>query len=217
MKTNATLQQDVIDELSYEPSLNAKNIGVVANDGVITLTGTVPSYSNRFAAEHAAERVAGVKAVADETKVDLPAMHKRNDQDIAAAALNAMSWNMLVPDGKVQVRVDSGWVTLDGKVDHNYQRTAAEEAVRHLTGVSGVNNLVTLKPAVNASGVKEKIESAFRRAADVDSQHIGLNVTGNKVVLSGNVSSWAERREAEYAAWSAPGVWQVENDLRVTA
>jgi osmotically-inducible protein OsmY len=216
MKTNSALQQDVIDELSYEPSLDAMNIGVVANDGVITLTGTVTSYSDRYAAEHAAERVAGVKAVADETKVDLPPLHQRSDQDIAAAALNAMSWNMLVPSGAIQVRVDAGWVTLDGTVDHNYQRTAAENAVRHLTGVSGLNNLITLKPAISTSGVKEKIEGAFRRAADVDSKHIGLKVTGNKVVLSGTVSSWTERREAEYAAWSAPGVWQVENDLRVT-
>ncbi len=216
MKTNSALQQDVIDELSYEPSLDAMNIGVVANDGVITLTGTVTSYSDRYAAEHAAERVAGVKAVADETKVDLPSLHKRNDQDIAVAALNAMSWQVLVPAGTIQVRVDAGWVTLDGTVDYNFQRTAAENAVRHLTGVIGVNNLITLKPTVSASGMKEKIESAFRRAADVDAKHIGLKVTGNKVVLSGNVSSWTERREAEHAAWSAPGVWQVENDLRVT-
>ena len=215
MKTNSMLQQDVIDELSYEPSLDASNIGVVANDGVITLTGTVTSYPDRYAAEHAAERVAGVKAVADETKVDLPSLHKRNDQDIAAAALNAMSWQVLVPTGTIKVRVDAGFVTLDGTVDHNFQRTAAENAVRHLTGVIAVNNLIALKTTVSASDMKEKIESAFRRAADVDAKNIGLKITGNKVVLSGNVSSWTERREAEHAAWSAPGVWQVENDLRI--
>lgn len=215
MKTNSTLQQDVIDELSYEPSLDASNIGVVANNGVITLTGTVTSYPDRYAAEHAAERVAGVKAVADETKVDLPSLHKRNDGDIATAALNAMNWQVLVPSGSIKVRVDAGWVALDGTVEYNFQRTAAENAVQHLTGVIGVNNLITIKTTVHASGIREKIESAFRRAADVEAKHIGLNIIGNKVVLSGNVSSWAERREAEHAAWSAPGVWRVENDLRI--
>jgi osmotically-inducible protein OsmY len=215
MKTDSMLQQDVIAELLYEPGLDASNIGVVANGGVITLTGTVPSYPGRYAAEHAAERVAGVRAVADETKVDLPSLHKRSDQDIAAAALNAMSWQVRVPSGAIQVRVDNGWVTLDGSVDFNFERQAAENAVRHLTGVIAVNNLITLKAAVSASGLKKDIESAFGRAAQVNASHIGLKVTGNKVVMSGNVSSWAERREAEHAAWSAPGVWQVENNLQV--
>jgi osmotically-inducible protein OsmY len=215
MKTDSVPQQDVIDELSYEPSVDASNIGVVANGGVITLTGTVSSYPGRYAAEHAAERVSGVKAVADETKVDLPSLHERSDQDIAAAALNALSWQVRVPVGAIQVRVDGGWVTLDGSVDYNFERQAAEDAVRHLTGVIAVNNLITLRAAVSASGMKKDIESAFGRAAQVDASHIGLKVTGNKVVMSGNVSSLAERREAEHAAWSAPGVWQVENNLQV--
>jgi osmotically-inducible protein OsmY len=215
MKTDSMLHQDVIDELFYEPCLDATNIGVVAHDGVITLTGTVSSYPSRYAAEHAAERVAGVKAVADETKVDLPSLHKRSDQDIATAALNAMSWQVHVPVGSVQVRVDDGWVTLDGLVNYNFERQAAENAVRHLTGVVAVNNLINLKAAVSASGMKKDIESAFGRAAQVDASHIALKVTENKVVLSGNVSSWSERREAENTVWSAPGVWQVENNLRV--
>lgn len=215
MKTDSMLQQDVIYELLYEPSLDASNIGVVANGGVITLTGTVPSYSGRYAAEHAAERVSGVKAVADETKVDLPSLHKRSDQDIAAAALNAMSWQVSVPAGSIQVRVDNGWVRLDGSVNYNFERQAAENAVRHLTGVIAVNNLITLKAAVSASGMKKDIESAFGRSAQVDASHIGLKVTGNKVVMSGKVNSWAERREAESTAWLAPGVWQVENNLQV--
>jgi osmotically-inducible protein OsmY len=140
---------------------------------------------------------------------------KATDQDIAAAALNAMSWQVRVPSRAIQVRVDNGWVTLDGSVDYNFERQAAENAVRHLTGVIAVNNLITLKAAVSASGLKKDIESAFGRAAQVNASHIGLKVTGNKVVMSGNVSSWAERREAEHAAWSAPGVWQVENNLQV--
>jgi osmotically-inducible protein OsmY len=215
MKTNSMLQQDVIDQLLHEPGLDASNIGVVANGGVITLTGTVPSYPGRYAAEHATERVAGVKAVADETKVDLPSLHKRSDQDIAAAALNAMSWQVQVPPGAIQVRVDNGWVTLDGAVDYNFERQAAENAVRHLTGVIAVNNLITLKAAVSTSGLKKEIESAFERAAQINASHVDLKVTGNKVVMSGNVSSWTERREAEYAAWSVPGVLQVDNNLQV--
>jgi len=215
MKTDSMLQQDVIDELLYEPGVDASNIGVVANGGVITLTGTVPNYPGRYAAEHAAERVSGVRAVADETKVDLPSLHKRSDQDIAAAALNAMSWQVLVPSGAIQVRVDNGWVTLDGSVDCNFERQAAENAVRHLTGVIAVNNLIIFKAAVSASSLKKDIESAFGRAAQVDASRIGLKVMGNKAVMSGNVSSWAERREAEHAAWSAPGVSQVENNLQV--
>jgi osmotically-inducible protein OsmY len=128
MKTDSMLQQDAIDELLYEPGLDASNVDVVANGGVITLTGTVPSYPGRYAAEYAAERVAGVRAVADETKVDLPSLHKRSDKDIAAAALNAMSWQVRVPSGAIQVRVDNGWVTLEGSVDYNFERQAAENA-----------------------------------------------------------------------------------------
>jgi len=215
MKTNAVLQQDVIAELSYEPSIDATSIGVVAKDGVITLSGTVPAYPDKRGAEHAAERVRGVKAVADEMTVDLPLLHKRNDQEIALAAVNALSWQVTVPEDAIKIRVEDGWLTLDGAVEQNFQRNAANDAVRQLIGVLGVNNLIVLKPVIDASDLKAKIKEAFRRVAELDAASIGLGVVGNQVELTGKVRSWAERNEAERVAWSAPGVLKVDNNLKI--
>ena len=218
MKSNTQLQQDVLQELEYEPSVDAAHIGVTAKDGIVGLTGNVKSYAEKYGAVHAAERVAGVKAVTDEMKVDLPALHVRNDEDIARAVLNALQWDVWVPNDRIKVKVDSGWITLEGEVDYKYQQTAAENAVRNLTGVKGVSNLITIKlPAVVPSEVKAKIDSALRRAAEVDAAHIKVNVVNDKVILHGRVSSWAERQEAERAAWSAPGVKVVEDDLVIAA
>ena len=218
MKSNTQLQQDVLQELEYEPSVDAAHIGVTAKDGIVGLTGNVKSYAEKYAAVHAAERVAGVKAVTDEMKVDLPALHVRNDEDIARAVLNALQWDVWVPNDRIKVKVDSGWITLEGEVDYKYQQTAAENAVRNLTGVKGVSNLITIKlPAVVPSEVKAKIDSALRRAAEVDAAHVKVNVVNDKVILHGRVSSWAERQEAERAAWSAPGVKVVEDDLVIAA
>jgi osmotically-inducible protein OsmY len=218
MKTNTQLQRDVMDELQFEPAVNAANIGVAAKDGIITLTGKVSSYAEKYAASEAAERVAGVKAVSDETKVDLPSLHQRDDQDIAQAALTALKWHVWVPKGAIKVKVAQGWVTLEGTVDYNFEKTSAEDAVQYLTGVTGVSNLINLKkPPVTSSDLKAKIENALKRAAEVDSARINVEVDGNKVVLRGNVSSWAERDEAERAAWSAPGVWDVDDKLEIAA
>ena len=214
--SNIQLQQDVLQELEYEPSVNASNIGVTAKDGIVGLTGNVKSYAERYAAVHAAERVAGVKALTDDLKVDLPYLHVRNDEDIARAALNALEWDVWVPTKLVKVKVDAGWITLEGEVDFKYQKTAAENAVRNLTGVKGVSNLISLtKPIVLSSEVKVKIDNALRRAAKVDAEHIKVSVVGDKVILRGKVSSWAEREEAERAAWSAPGVSTVEDEVRI--
>ncbi len=217
MKTNTQLQRDVMDELQFEPSVNAANIGVIVKDGIVTLTGKVSSYAEKYAAVEAAERVSGVKAVTDETKVDLPLAHQRDDQDIAQAALNALKWHVWVPQGAIKVKVEQGWVTLEGTVDYKFQQTAAEDAVQDLTGVTGVSNLITLKAVVAPSDVKAKIENALNRAAELDGEDIEVEVDGNKVVLRGHVSSWAERDEAERAAWSAPGVWDVDDQIEIAA
>ena len=217
-KSNTQLQEDVLSELKYEPSVDASEIGVTAKDGIVGLTGNVRNYAEKYAAVHAAERVAGVRAVTDEMKVDLPAFHVRNDEDIARAAINALQWDVWVPPNHVKVKVDSGWITLEGEVDYKYQQTAAEQAVRNLTGVMGVSNLINLKkPAVLPSEVKAKIDEALRRAADIDADRINVSVVRNTVTLKGTVSSWAELQAAEHAAWSAPGVTSVEDDLVIAA
>jgi osmotically-inducible protein OsmY len=217
-KTNTQLQQDVLQELKYEPSVDASDIGVTAKDGIVSLTGKVKNYAEKYAAVHATERVAGVRAVTDEMKVDLPSTHVRDDQDIAKAALNALEWDVWVPNKQIKVKVDDGWITLEGEVDYKYQQAAAENAVRNLIGVKGVTNLINLKkPSVKYFEVKTTIENALRRAAELDAQRIQVEVDGDKVVLRGDVRSWAERSEAERAAWSAPGVARVEDDLVVAA
>ena len=217
-KSNTQLQQDVLLELKYEPSVDASEIGVTAKDGIVGLTGNVKSYAEKYAAVHAAERVAGVKAVTDEMKVDLPAFHVRNDEDIARAAVNGLQWDVWVPNNLIKVKVDNGWITLEGEVDYKYQQTAAERAVRNLTGVKGVSNLINLKtPAVLPSEVKSKIDQALRRAADVDADCITVSVVKDTVILNGTVSSWAERQAAEHAAWPVPGVRTVEDDLVIAA
>ncbi len=215
-KSDKGLQDDVLEDLRYEPSIDASEIGVTAKDGVVTLSGTVKSYAEEHVAVHAAQRVAHVRAVADEIKVELPSMHVRDDADIAKAAAHALKWNVWVPQGQIKVEVDKGWITLEGKVDFNYEKTEAENAVRNLTGVKGVTNLISLKkPAVKPSEVRTKIDTALRRAADLDADGITVDVVDDKVILRGKVHSWAERDEAERAAWSAPGVWDVEDDLVV--
>lgn len=217
-KSNTQLQQDVQLELKYEPSVDAAEIGVTAKDGIVGLAGNVRSYAEKYAAVHAAERVAGVKAVTDEMKVDLPSFHVRDDEDIARAAVNALQWDVWIPPDHIKVKVASGWITLEGEVDHKYQQTEAELAVRNLTGVKGVSNLINLKkPAVLPSDVKASIDQALRRAAEVDADHIKVSVVQDRVTLKGTVSSWAERQAAEHAAWSAPGVRTVEDDLVIAA
>jgi len=217
-KSDSQLQQDVLQELKYEPSISASEIGVTVKDGIVGLTGNVQSYATKYTATHAAERVAGVRAVTDELKVDLPAFHVRDDEDIARAVLNALQWNVWVPAARIKVKVADGWITLEGEVDHKYEKTAAEDAVRNLTGLKGVTNLIILTtPAVSPSELKTNIEQALRRAAEIDADKIDVRVEKDKVILNGTVASWAERDEAERAAWSAPGVNEVVDYLDIAA
>jgi osmotically-inducible protein OsmY len=214
-KSDEQLQHDVTEELHWDPSIGRAEIGVVARDGVVTLTGQVDSFAKRWAALRAAERVAGVTAVADEMLVHLPTDYKRTDIDVAHAVTNALRWDVEVPDDTIKARVDDGWVSMSGQVEWEYQRTAAIRAVRNLTGVRGVTNNITLKPRAFAPEVKTRIESALKRTAEADASHISVLATEGEVILRGKVHSWSARDDAERAAWSAPGVSRVKDELVV--
>ncbi len=217
MKTDLQLQKDVVEELKFEPSVRESEIGVAVKNGVVTLSGFVDSYADKHAAERAAERVKGVKAVAEDIQVKLPGMFERSDTDIAHAAVNALLWDIQVPDDSIKIRVENGWISLEGEVEWQFQKSAAVNAVRNLTGVRGVTNLVQVKPKkVSASEVSTKIRDSLRRHAERDADSILVEAHDGRVTLRGNVSSYAERLDAERAAWQAPGVTKVEDLLAVT-
>lgn len=215
MKSNVQIQQDVIDQLKWEPILNAAEIGVSVKNGVVTLSGIVDTYSKKIAAERAAKKVAGVRAVAEEIQVGISPINHKTDSEIAEAIVNALKWNTSVPDEKIKVKVENGLVTLEGEVNWDYQRTAARSAIEHLGGVRMINNFIMVKPATNLGNVKQKIKEAFTRSATIDAERINVEVVGSRVILSGKVRSFAERDDAVAAAWSAPGVSIIENKLHL--
>ena len=213
--TDRDLQEQVQKALDWEPSVDAADIGVSVENGIVTLRGDVKTYWEKAAAERVALAVFGVKAVANDVNVRIGDGQKRTDTDIAQAAVSALQWNAVVPDEKINVSVSDGWVSLKGKVDWEYQRAAATHAVRDLTGVRGVTNTISIEPHVSAADVKSKIEAALRRSAEVDARRINVGVSESKVILSGNVHSWFERDEARRAAWAAPGVKEVDDRIAV--
>lgn len=218
MKTDTELQRSVMEELAWEPSVDAAEIGVAAESGIVTLSGTVKSLPQKWAAEKAAQRVAGVKAITDEIVVKFPGDSELSDTEIARAAVNALDWNASVPRGRVRVVVAHAWITLEGTVPFHYERVAAEHAARGITGAKGVTNLISVTPPqASPKDIKHRIEQAFERSAEVDAETITVDAKEGKVVLRGTVNSWAEREQAELAAWAAPGVSQVKNEIMISS
>jgi osmotically-inducible protein OsmY len=215
MKTDIELQSDVLEELRWEPAVAFAGITVLAKDGVVTLTGTVPFFAEKLAAERATRRVKGVKAIAEELSVRVLEYHNHKDTDIAESVANALKWHVWVPDS-VQATVEKGWVSLNGQVKWQYQRNAAEDAVRYLSGVVGISNKIAVNPGIEPSDVRTAIEGALKRDAQIDSDNIKVSTAGGKVTLTGKIHSWNQRDDAGWAAWSAPGVNEVQNDLAVS-
>ena len=215
MRTDSEIQRDVEKELEWDPDIDARNIAVKVTDGVVALTGFVSSYTDKYSAERLAKRILGVKAVANDLEVKIATGSERPDPDIARDAVERLQRNLPYSSKNIKVTVRNSWITLEGDVDWDFQRREAEAAVRYVKGAKGVTNLIHVKPTVSATDVKTKIEQAFKRSAEVDASHITVEADGGKVILRGRVRSWAEKEEAEKAAWRSPGVYEVVNEIRV--
>jgi osmotically-inducible protein OsmY len=216
MRSDADIERDVEEELKWDPDLDASDIAISVKSGVVTLAGFVKSYTDKYEAEAAAKRVAGVSGVANDIEVRMPSVDERPDPDIAREAVAAIKSQLPISSEHIKVVVKNGWVTLEGQVEWQYQRSTAEISVRRIKGVKGVNNLVQLKPRAEPSEIKRKIQEAFRRNAEVDANRITVEARGGEVILKGTVRSWIEREEAERTAWSAPGVIKVEDRIIVS-
>lgn len=213
MKTNESLQKDVQDAIKWEPLLHAAEIGVIVKDGIVTLTGTVDSYTKKLEAEHAAKMVSGVKAVVEKIDIRYGSYGKKSDSEIASEIINAFRWNWSIPEDKIKVKVENGWVTIEGTVNWNYQKESANDAVKNLLGVIGVTNKITIKSDVADLVEKKEIEKALARNWTINHDNIKVKVAANEVTLSGIVNSYYEKDEAERIAWNAPGVNSVNNEL----
>ena len=213
-KTDAQIQQDVMNELDWDPSVTSGHITATSRDGIVTLYGSVPHFSEKSVAEEAAQRVGGVRAIADKLTVDLMGSYDRSDADIANATLSALEWSYAVPKN-LKVTVENGWVTLNGEVEWSYQRNAAKNSIQKIMGVCGIKNEITIKSKVEVADVKKCIEEALKRSAENEEQNIYVEVSGDKVILTGNVHSFSESAEAGLAAWNAPGVNTVENNIYI--
>lgn len=215
MKSDSQLRLNVLDELKWQSSVDASQVGVTAKDGVVTLTGSVPHYVEKLEAERIARSVLRVKAVVNDLEVHLGGTREPNDTEITNAALYTLRWHTWIPNDRIKVTVRNGWLTLEGDVDWQYERAAAREAVSHLIGVKGVTNLISLTTKPQPTDIARKIESAFKRSAEIDARHVKVEAHDNTVVLTGRVSSPSELTAAEGVAWSAPGVTKVDNRLTI--
>ena len=216
MRSDQEIERDVKEEFQWDPDLDSTDIAVSVKKGVVTLAGFVKSYSDKYEAEAAAKRVVGVSALANDLEVRLPAIDQRPDPDIARDAVDAIKFQLPISSHNIKTVVKSGWVTLEGAVEWQYQRQTAETAVRRIKGVKGVTNSILVKPHIEPGEIKRQIQEAFRRSAEIDANRIQVETQGSEVILKGSVRSWIEREEAERAAWAAPGVTKVDDRLIVS-
>ncbi|MGZ6480509.1 MAG: BON domain-containing protein [Bdellovibrionales bacterium] len=216
MKTNADLQKDVYAELKWDPRIHEGDIGVSVSDGLVTLSGYIPSYAEKWAAEEAAKKVAGVRAVINEISVKLIGVHRKDDHELAQAALNTIKWNVWTGGDDVKITVQNGWITMSGELESNFQKQTAEDAVRHLAGVRGVSNEIKIRPSAKPKDIQSEIKRALHRHADQEANRIEVNVAGGIVDISGTVNSWTERADVEWAAFATNGVQKVNNHLKVS-
>jgi osmotically-inducible protein OsmY len=215
MKTDLEIQQDVMAEIKWEPLLIVSEIGVAVKDGVVTLSGLVDMYTKKLLAEKAAQRVHGVKAIAEDIKVNISGVDKKNDGEIAETAVNVLKWNSSILEEQIKIKVENGWLTLDGNVAWEFIKSSAEKALENLVGVRGVTNNIKIVSNINPVDIKKNIIKAFHRSATIDYENVNVETIDSKVILTGKVHSLAEKKDAERAAWLAPGVNFVDNRLKI--